>query len=164
MAIFGASLLLSVGLSPGPWGEYVTHYGEIAGRLVAESRGGTSALLLIAPGARLGGLGFLLVGLVAALLLLVALKDVRAAGWLTVPLLWPAAEYHYATFVLPVARRVSTWILAVPLVTTYLVGLLVLGYEITAGRRALASEEPPVGLAEWLWSLRRNITFSKVGQ
>ncbi|HVA85622.1 MAG TPA: hypothetical protein VNF73_04790, partial [Candidatus Saccharimonadales bacterium] len=97
--------------------------------------------------------GLLLYGLVTALILLVAVRDVRAAGWLAVPLLWPGAEYHYATFALPVARRLSIWIIAIATLPTYLVGLVLLTYEVAAGRPAIVREPPPLGLVAWVRSL-----------
>ena len=42
------------------------------------------------------------------------LIDRRAAGWLAVPALWPAAEYFYASFALPLR---SPWLLAALAVT-----------------------------------------------
>lgn len=149
-----AMLLLSVLLSPTVWAAYVGAYGDTVARLARESQGGVSFAFALDPGVLPGGAGIALVGVVGLLVLVVATRDVSAAGWLVVPLLWPAAEYHYATFTLPIARRLSTWILAVPLVPTYLVGLIVLAYEIVARHPPMAREEPPVGLAEWLRSLR----------
>jgi hypothetical protein len=153
VAILAASIAVSVAVSPGTWREYVARYAEISGRLLSESEGGVSATLFLNPRVLPLGAGLVVVGIVALLVLLVAARDVRSAGWLAVPLLWPAAEYHYATFAMPIARRISTWILAVPLVPTYLVGLLVLAYEIVAERQPLARQERPVGLTEWLRTL-----------
>ena len=45
----------------------------------------------------------------AAALGALALIDRRAAGWLAVPALWPAGEYFYASFALPLR---SPWLLA----------------------------------------------------
>jgi len=92
----------------------------------------------------------LLYGLVAGLILLVAIRDTRAAGWLFVPLLWPGAEYHYAALALPVARRLSIWIIAIATLPTYLLGLVLLAYEVAANRPAIVKEPPPVGLVAWL--------------
>lgn len=153
VAILAASMVVSVAVSPGAWSEYIARYGEISGRLMSESQGGVSATLFLDPRVLPLGEGLAIVGIVAVLVLLVAVRDVRSAGWLAVPLLWPAAEYHYATFALPIARRTSTWILAVPLVPTYLVGLMVLAYEIVSERQPLPVQERPVGLAEWLRTL-----------
>jgi hypothetical protein len=45
----------------------------------------------------------------AAAVGLLALVDRRAAGWLSVPALWPATQYFYATFALPLR---SPWLAA----------------------------------------------------
>jgi hypothetical protein len=153
VAFVTASLIVSVAVSPGAWSDYVSRYGEISGRLLSESQGGVSVMLFLNPRVLPVAAGLMLVGIVVLLVLLVAVRDVRSAGWLAVPLLWPASEYHYATFALPIARRLSIWILAVPLVPTYLVGLMVLAYEVVAQRQPLTPQERPVGLAEWLRTL-----------
>ena len=154
---------LSVVLAPGLWSTYLSRFGEIGARLASESHGGVSAALVLDPKvfgtllgtsedvARLAGIA--LFGLIAALVVLVAIRDVPSAGWLAVPLLWPAAEYHAAAFVVPIARRLSMWIIAVPTIPTYLLGLIVLAYEAAAGVRALPEESPPIGLRAWLTTL-----------
>lgn len=155
--------VVSVAIAPGLWAEYVRQFVEISARINEEANGGVSATLLLDPAvygpavASLGALavvpGLLLYGLVAGLVLLSAVRDVRAAGWLAVPLLWPASQYHYATFALPVARRASIWVISIPTVPTYLLGLILLAYEVTAGRRAMVVEPPPVSLRDWLHSV-----------
>jgi hypothetical protein len=50
-----------------------------------------------------------LFALTAVALGLLAIFDRRAAGWLAVPALWPATEYFYATFALPLR---SPWLMA----------------------------------------------------
>jgi hypothetical protein len=156
--------VLSFAVAPGLWSTYFNEFGTISSRISQESHGGLSAAILLDP-ATFGSMihgdglirllpGLLLFGLVCLILLVVALRDVRSAGWLAVPLLWPAAEYHYATFAIPVARRTSIWIIAVPLLPTYLLGLILLAWEVTAERRAIVREPPPEGLASWLQSLR----------
>jgi len=50
-----------------------------------------------------------LFALTAVALGLLALFDRRAAGWLAVPALWPATQYFYATFALPLR---SPWLMA----------------------------------------------------
>ncbi len=155
---------VSVVLAPSLWATYISRFGEIGARVAKESSGGVSAALVLDPKvfgtllgtsetvARLAGIG--LFALLAALVLLVAVRDVRSAGWLVVPLLWPAAEYHAAAFAIPIARRLATWIIAVPTIPTYLLGLIVLAYQAAAGAPALPEEPPPVGLRAWLLSLR----------
>ncbi len=164
LAAVGIVFAVSVALAPGLWATYISRFGEIGARVAKESAGGVSAALVLDPKvfgtllgtsetvARLAGIG--LFALLAALVLLVAVRDVRSAGWLVVPLLWPAAEYHAAAFAIPIARRLATWIIAVPTIPTYLLGLIVLAYQAAAGAPALPEEPPPVGLRAWLRSLR----------
>jgi len=159
-AVFAASI--TIGWTA--WSTYLAEFGAIAARVASESQGGVSATLLLDPRIFGGALppdgvvrfvpGLLLYGLVALLVLGAALRDVRAAGWLAVPLLWPAAEYHLATLAIPAGRRVSVWIIAIATPPTYLLGLILLAYEIAAGRRAMVNEPAPVGLVSWLRTLR----------
>jgi len=164
VAMTAAVFAVSIAVGWAAWSTYVAEFGAIAARVARESQGGVSATLLLDPrifGAALppdGVLrfvpGLLLYGLVALLVLGAALRDVRAAGWLAVPLLWPAAEYHLATLAIPAGRRVSVWIIAIATPPTYLLGLILLAYEVSAGRRALVDEPAPVGLVSWLRTLR----------
>jgi hypothetical protein len=159
LGLFAVSMILG----PDLWSTYLRELGAVSGRAVQESQGGVSAALLLDPKVfgpavpSSGTLrvlpGLLLYGLVVALVLIVAVRDVRAAGWLAVPLLWPAAEYHLATFAVPVARRLSIWIIAIATLPTYLLGLIVLSYEVASARSAMVPEPPPVGLIRWLRAL-----------
>jgi hypothetical protein len=153
-----ALVAISVVLAPAVWQHYVASFASISGRVVSESNGGLSAALFLQP--RIFGTalppsellrlaaGLAMYGLIVALVLIVALRDVRAAGWIAAPLLWPAAEYHLATMVVPVARRWSTWVIAIPTLPTYLFGLIVLSYEVTAGRSRLGSRSAATDSAE----------------
>ena len=163
-AVTAAVFAASVAVGWTAWGTYIAEFGAITARITQESHGGVSATMLLDPkifGAALpsDGIvrlvpGLLLYGLVALLVLGAALRDVRAAGWLAVPLLWPAAEYHLATLAIPAARRLSVWVIAIATPPTYLLGLILLAWEVSAGRRAMADEPPPVGLVSWLRALR----------
>jgi hypothetical protein len=44
-------------------------------------------------------------------------------------------------------------VIAVPLVPTYLLGLVILCWEVAARRKSLATTAPPVRLTDWLRSL-----------
>jgi hypothetical protein len=155
-------VVLSVAIAPQLWVEYLTRFGEISERLSSEAVGGVSAALLLDPAVTTPAVApdlapfvsIILFTLPLALIILVSVRDVRAAGWIAVPLLWPVAQYSYGSFVLPVARRWSTWIIAVPTIPTYLVGLLLLCYEIAAGRPPVAVEPTPEGLATWISRFR----------
>ena len=50
----------------------------------------------------------------AAALVVIAWHDRRAAGWLAVPALWPASEYHYATMILPITTPLLAFAMATP--------------------------------------------------
>ena len=153
-----AALTLSVAAAPDVWQRYLADFGSISSRVVSESDGGLSAALFLRPEsfgqltsesvARIGGLG--LFALLIGLVILVAVRDVRSAGWIAVPLLWPAAEYHLATMVMPVARRGSIWIIAIPTIPTYLLGLIVLAYEVVGERHPIPVTEKNVSLRDWL--------------
>lgn len=162
-AVLATALLfgLSIAAAPELWASYAANFGEISTRLNDEAVGGVSAALLLDPDV-VGGevtsalaplLSLALYAVPVALVIVVALRDVRAAGWISVPLLWPAAQYSNGSFVLPVARRWSTWIIAIPTVPTFLVGLVVLCYEVAAAHRSLAPGLPPIGLSAWVRAL-----------
>jgi Glycosyltransferase family 87 len=93
-------LLASVVIAPGLWLEYMRRFGDISARLTLESQGGYSAFYW-----------FPLVIPTVIALLVIARYDLRAAGWLAVPALWPASEWHWSTLAMPV---MTPW-LAIPL-------------------------------------------------
>lgn len=81
------------------WRQYFNDYDTVQNWIVHFTRGGFSAardprLFAVAAGA----------------IALLAVIDRKAAGWLAVPALWPAAQYFYASFVLPIR---SPWLAAV---------------------------------------------------
>ncbi len=87
--------------APGVWIDYVRRFGEISSRLTAEAAGGYSAtgwLPLVPP------------TLVA--LLVIARYDLRAAGWLAVPAIFPGSEWHWSTLALVVATPWLGFLLA----------------------------------------------------
>lgn len=146
------------------WATWVNEFGAISTRVVQESHGGVSAAILLDPkifGQSVAGAGIwrfvpgiLLYGVIALLVIGASLRDVRGAAWVAVPLLWPAAEYHLATLAIPAARRLSIWVIAVATPPTYLLGLILLTYEVSVGRRALVREPSPQGLVSWVRALR----------
>ena len=94
----------SAAVAPNLWAAYLGDLGPITSRLAAEAGGGFSAWGQPFP---------VLVATVVALAV-IARYDRRAAGWLAIPALWPASEYHYATMVLPVATPVFALAMALP--------------------------------------------------
>jgi hypothetical protein len=91
-------------VAPGLWSLYLAEFGDISGRLQYESLEGFSAYYMPA----------LLVVAVIALVVL-ALRDRRTAGWLTVPAVWPASQLHYSTMALPVMTPLLAFFLAIPM-------------------------------------------------
>jgi hypothetical protein len=112
--------LATVLLAPGLWRHYVATFGAISARLAKESQQGWSAFaypVLFVPA--------------ALALLALARRDSRSAGWLAVPALWPATEFHYSTLVLPLrspllaaALSVSTMQWPPIAITLYAIGRL----------------------------------------
>lgn len=87
----GAALGASVVLMPGLWSSFVHQAGAVQDTIHSESGGGLSAW----------GTPVVFVPTLIALGLL-ARFDMRAAGWLVVPALFPTTQYYYAMFALPV--------------------------------------------------------------
>ena len=98
---FNAATIL---IAPRLWLDYVQQFGSISSRLEYESLQGLSAFYF----------PFLLAATVAALLIL-AVRDRRAAGWLAVPAVWPSSQFHYSTMALPVMSPFLAVFLAVPM-------------------------------------------------
>jgi hypothetical protein len=108
------------------WAQYAADYQHIQAWISDATWGGFSASrdlrLFVVVAAALGAL---------------AVIDFRAAGWLAVPALWPAAEYFYASFALPLRSPWLAAALAVPATqATALVPWTVVAYALT--RIALA--------------------------
>lgn len=91
-------------IAPRLWQEYLERFSSISSRLEYESLQGLSAFYF----------PFLLAATVAALLVL-AVRDLRAAGWLAVPAVWPSSQFHYSTMALPVMSPFLAVFLAVPM-------------------------------------------------
>jgi hypothetical protein len=98
LGTFAIAVALSVVIFWSLWAQYAADYPRVQAWIVHATLGGFSA----ARDQRL-------FAVVATALGALALIDRRAAGWLAVPALWPAAEYFYASFALPLR---SPWLLA----------------------------------------------------
>jgi len=91
-----ASALLGLGtilVAPDLWRSFLSQAGFVSQRLMSESGGGY--------GASAYPLLYLLA--VPAVLALLAWRR-RHGAWLAVPALWPASEFHYSTFLMPIVR------------------------------------------------------------
>jgi hypothetical protein len=77
------------------WSQYRSDYNSVETWLMAAMHGGFSAArdprLFVATAVAIG---------------LLALIDRKAAGWLAVPALWPASQYFYSSFALPVINPI----------------------------------------------------------
>jgi hypothetical protein len=109
------------------WGTYLGQAGSIAARLSVEAGGGLS-------GSDNGVVFFLGIAALVAL----ARTDLRAAGWLVVPALWPATQFHYSTLAMPVMQPILAMGLAVPLP-----GFPMITISIYAGWRVLSARLAP---------------------
>ena len=92
VALSAAMFAAMVVVSPWAWITYATRFGEISSRLAVEAGGGSSATYwwpLIPP--------------TLLALLYIARHDLRAAGWLAVPAIWPESQWHWSTLAMPVA-------------------------------------------------------------
>jgi len=96
LAILAIGLAVSVVAFWPLWHQYIIDYSTVQTWLLGVTHGGWSAArdprLFAITAASLAGL---------------AVVDRRAAGWLAVPALWPAAQYFYATFAMPLR---SPWL------------------------------------------------------
>lgn len=104
LAVTGAIFAASVAIVPGLWSQWASQLGSVSATLVSEANGGFSAWAQPWP---------VLVATIIALVI-IAVHDRRAAGWLAVPALWPASEYYYATMVLPIATPLLAFAMAIP--------------------------------------------------
>jgi hypothetical protein len=104
LAVSLALAAVSVAAWPSLWLDYLGDVSASSGRLLAEAAGGYSAFPT---------LPFLLVALVS----LVALAPIafRSAGWLAVPAAWPATQFFYSTYAMPVMTPWLAITLSIPL-------------------------------------------------
>ncbi len=90
-------------VAPGLWLDYFRQFGAISSRLEYESLQGLSAFYF--P---------VLLGVTGVALVILALRDRRAAGWLAVPAVWPSSQFHYSTMALPVMSPLLAVVLSIP--------------------------------------------------
>jgi hypothetical protein len=102
LGILAGASALSFALWPGLWFTYLSEFSLISARIAGQSFGGFSAT-------RDGSLLAVTALAVGAL----ALVDLRAAGWLAVPALWPSSQFFYSAFALPVMSPILAVGLAV---------------------------------------------------
>ena len=91
-------------VAPALWLDYLRLFGSISSRLESETQRGGSAFYF--P---------VLLGVTTVALLILALRDRRAAGWLAVPAVWPSSQFHYSTMALPVMSPLLAVLLSLPM-------------------------------------------------
>jgi hypothetical protein len=96
--VTGLGLLVTAPLLP--WGSYIAQFADLSAALQMQSDGGLSATAI----------PWLLPIAIAAL----ALCGRERAGWLAVPVLWPATQWYYSTLALPALTPIAAAIMAVP--------------------------------------------------
>jgi hypothetical protein len=103
LAVAALGLLLFA-VAPGLWFSYAREFSTITGQLDHDAIGGFSATwlgaVLVVPAlAALGALWFV---------------DRDSAAWLAVPALWPASQYLYASFTMPIRSAALAAALSIP--------------------------------------------------
>lgn len=104
VAVGTGLILATVAIAPSLWQTFISNAGAITARLLAESASGFGA-----------NAWPLLFAVSVVALAALALLDRVAAGWLVVPAIWPASEFHYSILALPVMTPWLAAVLAVPL-------------------------------------------------
>jgi hypothetical protein len=94
----------TIALAPALWRSYIEQFAAISARLATQSLHGLSAFYFPA-----------LLAVTLAALIVLAVRDRRAAGWLAVPAVWPASQFHYSTMALPVMSPLMAVLLAYPM-------------------------------------------------
>lgn len=97
--------LATLVIAPSLWLDYIRLFGAISSRLERESLYGLSAFHVPE-----------LLAVTVVALLVLALRDRRAAGWLAVPAAWPASQFHYSTMALPAMSPLLAVLLAIPMI------------------------------------------------
>ena len=127
IVLFLAATAATVVLWPSLWSTYAQEFGAISARLAQESDHGVWQASPI------------LLGVVALAVVTLAVLDRRTAGWLAVPALWPAIEFHYATLALPVVTPWLAFVLAVPQPGIPAVAVVVVSIAAVVSRDSRAS-------------------------
>ncbi len=99
LAITAVLLLVTAPLLP--WASYVAQFGDLSAVLETQSDGGLSATAIpwLIP--------------IAIVALMFCGRE--RAGWLAVPVVWPATQWYYSTLALPALTPIAAAIIAVPI-------------------------------------------------
>jgi len=83
-----------------PWGSYLAQFGDLSAALETQSDGGLSATAV--P------------WLIPIALAVLVMCGRERAGWLAVPVAWPATQWYYSTLALPALTPMAAAIIAIP--------------------------------------------------
>lgn len=103
LAILAVAVAVSVVVFWPLWSQYFADYSGVSAWMTVATHGGFSAARDIR-----------LFAVMAAAIGVLAIIDFRAAGWLSVPALWPASQFFYASFAMPLRSPWLMALLAVP--------------------------------------------------
>jgi hypothetical protein len=124
IALALAAFLITLAVVPGLWFQWASDLGSTTGRLLVEAQVGWGLT---------GGL--LILGIVP-LLAIAWYKGLRTAGWLAVPTMWPASEFFYSSFALPVITPILAVFLAIPEHLGPPLGIAVYALQLAWNRRS----------------------------
>ena len=100
-AVAVTGLLLLVTAPFLPWGSYISQFADLSAALETQSDGGLSATAL--P------------WLIPIAIIALVLCGRERAGWLAVPVLWPATQWYYSTLALPALTPIAAALISVPI-------------------------------------------------
>jgi hypothetical protein len=84
-----------------PWASYISQFADLSAALETQSDGGLSATAL--P------------WLIPIAIVALILCGRERAGWLAVPVLWPATQWYYSTLALPALTPIAAALISVPI-------------------------------------------------
>ena len=100
-AVAVTAVLLLVTAPILPWASYIAQFGDLSAALETQSDGGLSATAL--P------------WLIPIAIIALVFCGRERAGWLAVPVLWPATQWYYSTLALPALTPIAAALIAVPI-------------------------------------------------
>jgi hypothetical protein len=100
-AVAVTGLLLLVTAPFLPWGSYIAQFADLSAALETQSDSGLSATAL--P------------WLIPIALIALVLCGRERAGWLAVPVIWPATQWYYSTLALPALTPIAAALISIPI-------------------------------------------------
>ena len=128
VAITGLLLLVTAPFLP--WASYIAQFGDLSTALETQSDGGLSATAL--P------------WLIPVAIIALVFCGRERAGWLAVPVLWPATQWYYSTLALPALTPMAAALIAIPIPGFAVLAAVAVAVERrnTTRERLVASWQP----------------------